>query len=251
MKVIISPAKKIKNYDLLEPVTLPALLDKTAELVTCLRHLSYSALRQVLGCNEKLARAAYHSYSFFSMNKGLSPALFSYDGIQYSYLAPAVMDENELEYVNRHIFILSALYGALRPLDGIRPYRLDFTAKIPGLGTRTLYEFWDSDIYREVSTETSTILNLSSSEYSRTVEKFIGKGKRFVDVRFYEKEEGRLTEKGVYCKMARGTMVRFLAANRIERVEEILSFTGLGYRYEPELSTRDKIIFIRERRHEC
>ena len=164
-------------------------------------------------------------------------------------MAPAVFESGQFEYVQEHLRILSGFYGVLKPMDGVVPYRLEMQAKLAAKKAPDLYKFWGDKLYREVSDESRIIINLASKEYSKCIEKYIRSDERFITCDFTEmseKDSGKLVQKGVYAKMARGEMVRFMAENRITDPEDIKGFCRLGYVFSEELSNDDKYIFIKQ-----
>ena len=170
--------------------------------------------------------------------------MISYEGIQYQYMAPAVFEESQMEYIRDHLKILSGFYGVLRPFDGVVPYRLEMQAKASEAGD--LYRFWGDKLYRELKKDEETfILNLASKEYSRCIEKYLQPGDVFLTCVFGELEDGKVKQKGTYAKMARGEMVRYLAENQVEDMEEIKNFDRLGYRFDEGLSSDREYIFLK------
>ena len=180
-----------------------------------------------------------------NLREALTPAILAYDGIQYASMAPAVFEDSQFDYVQRHLRILSGFYGVLRPMDGVAPYRLEMQAKARVAGTKNLYEFWGDDLYREVVDDSRIIVNLASVEYSRCVERFLSPGDRFITCVFGELERGRVVQKGVYAKMARGDMARYMAEIKVEVPEQLKAFDRSGYRFDEERSTDAEYVFIR------
>ena len=177
----------------------------------------------------------------------LTPALLSYEGIQYQYMAPGVFETRHWDYVQQHLRILSGFYGILRPLDGIVPYRLEMQAKLKMGSTQDLYAFWGDRIYRELAEGEDFLLNLASIEYSRAAEKYIDRKTRFVTCVFGELSDGKVKVKGTMAKMARGEMVRFMAERGVRDAEGLKGFDRLGYRYCQEKSGDKEYVFIKIR----
>ena len=177
--------------------------------------------------------------------RSLTPAILAYEGIQYRYMAPGVMEAGALEYLGERLRILSGLYGLLRPFDGVTPYRLEMQARLSVDGFKDLYDFWGKDLANQLAGETDLVVDLASREYSRAVESQLPPGVRFLKCIFGEKKDGKLVEKGTMCKMARGQMVRWLAENRIEESGGIKDFSDLGYCFSPEDSTENIYTFIK------
>lgn len=247
MKIIISPAKKMKvNTDTLEVRALPVYLHEAEYLRQYLSELSYEELKSLWKCNDQIAQINYERVRTMNLRMHLTPALLSYEGIQYQYMAPAVLEDGQWEYVQEHVCILSGFYGVVHPLDGVTPYRLEMQTKVNLPNVKNLYEYWGEKIYREVSADTEVIVNLASKEYSKCVEKYLTPEIRYITCVFAEYKGDKVIEKGTYAKMARGEMVRFLAERKAERPEEMKSFCRLGYRYSEKESTKDRYVFLKE-----
>lgn len=247
MKIIISPAKKMKvNTDTLEVWALPVYLHEAEYLRQYLSELSYEELKSLWKCNDQIAQINYERVQTMNLRMQLTPALLSYEGIQYQYMAPAVLEDGQWEYVQEHVCILSGFYGVVHPLDGVTPYRLEMQTKVNLPNVKNLYEYWGEKIYREVSADTEVIVNLASKEYSKCVEKYLTPEIRYITCVFAEYKGDKVIEKGTYAKMARGEMVRFLAEREAERPEKMKSFCRLGYRYSEKESTKDRYVFLKE-----
>lgn len=246
MRIIISPAKKMKiDNDDFEHRHMPVLLHKTRELLTYLRSLSYEELKDMWKCNDKIARLNYNRIRNMDLYNSLTPAILSFEGIQYQYMAPGVFEYDELDYIDEHLRILSGFYGVLRPYDGVTPYRLEMQTKLINWIHKSLYDFWADDIAKYLFSESRCILNLASKEYSKCVSRYITKDIRFITCIFGEINDGRVIQKGTLAKMARGEMVRFMAENKIVNVEDIKEFNRLGYVYKEELSNENTYVFIK------
>ena len=179
------------------------------------------------------------------LRKNLTPALLAYDGIQYTYMAPAVFEDGQYDYVQEHLRILSGFYGVVKPMDGVVPYRLEMQAKAAVSGHKNLYDFWGDSLYREVLDSSRIIINLASKEYSKCIEKYLQPDDRYITCVFGEPEGGKIVQKGVYAKMARGEMVRYMAANAITEPEKIKAFDWSGYQYRDDLSSDKEYVFVR------
>jgi len=246
MRIIISPAKKMKiDNDDFEHRHMPVLLHKTRELLAYLRSLNYEELKDMWKCNDKIARLNYNRIRNMDLYNSLTPAILSFEGIQYQYMAPGVFEYDELDYIDEHLRILSGFYGVLRPYDGVTPYRLEMQAKLINWIHKSLYDFWADDIAKYLFSESRCILNLASKEYSKCVSRYITKDIRFITCIFGEINDGRVIQKGTLAKMARGEMVRFMAENKIVNVEDIKEFNRLGYVYKEELSNENTYVFIK------
>ena len=242
MKIIISPAKKMKSEDDF-PLGTPVFIEKAEQLMRYVRSLSYEDAKRLWACNDKIAGQNYVRFQQMDLRRNLTPAILSYDGIQYSYMAPGVFSYGEFDYVQENLRILSGFYGVLKPMDGVTPYRLEMQAKVALDGCQSLYDFWGACLYQEVIDESRVIINLASKEYSRCVEKHLQPGDRFITVVFGEGE--KIVQKGVYAKIARGEMVRYMAEQNITDPERIKLFDRGGYRFREDMSTVERYVFIR------
>ena len=231
MKIIISPAKKMKEDDVLPWQDLPAFLEKTDRLLAAMRAMPAARLKSLWKCSDAIAEENLRRLERMDLRRGLSPAILSYEGIQYRYMAPDVFTDREFAYLQEHLRILSGFYGLLRPFDGVTPYRLEMQAKLAVDGAKDLYAFWGAD--------------LASKEYSDAVAKHLPPSVRLVRCVFGEEQEGRVVEKGTLCKMARGEMVRYMAEMGAERPEDLPAFGRLGYRFSPVRSTENVLVFLR------
>lgn len=246
MRIILSPAKKMNvDEDTLPVRGLPVFLEETQKLADWMRGLSREELKAVWKCNDRLAAVNYGRHQHMDLLRALTPAVLSYEGLAYQHMAPAVFDGECLEYIEKHLRILSGFYGLLRPFDGVRPYRLEMQAKIACGGCRTLYEFWGDRIARRLFAETDCIVDLASREYSRCISGYLPEGTRYVTFVFGELSDGRVKEKGTYCKIARGEMVRYMAEHKIGKPEDCKGFRLFGFRCSEALSGENRYIFLR------
>lgn len=207
-------------------------------LQSALTALDRKTLEKRFACSSRLFASAWKELHLQCEGLGTppSPAVLSYCGIAYASMAPSVFTQDEWTYVNTHLYILSAAYGLLRPLDALRPYRMEMAWKTP----IDLTAFWKKKLAGFFDDE--PVVNLASREYARA----LPDGIRRIDVRFFEEQQGRRKEKGVYVKIARGTMVRWMAENRVEFPEKLAAFDGLGYRFDPGASCETEYIFVRK-----
>jgi cytoplasmic iron level regulating protein YaaA (DUF328/UPF0246 family) len=208
--------------------------------------LSYEEVKGLWKCGDRIAETNYKHFSNMSITERLTPAILAYEGIQFQYMAPHVFEQEQWDYIEKHLYILSGFYGMLRPLDGIVPYRLEMQASIKLSGYKDLYDYWGDTLCRKLYEDTDIVLNLASNEYSKCIEKYLTDQVQFITCTFGEYKDGKITTKGTYAKMARGEMVRYLAERSIEDVSEIKHFDRLGYRYKPEASNKKNIVFIKE-----
>lgn len=246
MRIIISPAKQMRvDTDSFVCTELPVFVDKTEILKEWIRGLSYEEQKKLWGCNDKIAQQNAERFAHMDLRKNMTPGILAYNGIQYTYMAPAVFEDGQYEYVQEHLRILSGFYGVVKPMDGVVPYRLEMQAKATFAGHNNLYDFWGDSIYREVRDDSGIIINLASKEYSKCIEKYLQPDDRYITCIFGELEGGKVVQKGVYAKMARGEMVRFMAGIHAEEPEQIKDFDWSGYHFDEERSSNTEYVFIR------
>ena len=246
MRIILSPAKKMnEDSDTMEPLGLPALINQTEEVLLWMRRQSHEDLQKLWKCNDKIAKQNVERVEHMNLYSRLTPAILSYEGIAYQYMAPAVFEKGQFEYVQANLRILSAFYGVLRPMDGVTPYRLEMQAKASIGESKDLYALWGGRLYDEVRDDSGIIINLASKEYSKCIEKYLTARDTYITVTFCEKSGEKLVTKGTYAKMARGEMVRYMAEMQIENPQDIRRFNRLGYVYRADISSDTEYIFER------
>lgn len=247
MRIIISPAKKMRQEpDGLPYTQLPKFLPEAEHLAGCLQAMEPHALQALWRCNDAIAACNIERLRQMELRRNLTPAILAFEGIQYQYMAPGVFEDRQLDYLERHLRILSGFYGMLRPFDGVTPYRLEMQAKLRVDGCQTLYEFWGARLAQELAQGVDWVLDLASKEYSRAVLPHLPAEIPVICCVFAERKNGKLVEKGTLCKMARGQMVRFLAEGNITEPEGVRQFNQLGYRYCETASTQKKFVFLKE-----
>ena len=245
MRIIISPAKKMNvDTDSLAWIDLPAFLPQTEEILRKLRTLSPQELKKLWKCNDQIAVLNTERLAHMDLRRQLTPAILSYEGIQYQYMAPSVFTNEEFDYVQEHLRILSGFYGILKPFDGVTPYRLEMQAKLSICNAKDLYGYWSDSVAEFLFCETDCIINLASKEYSQCISKYLTDDIRFITCTFGEQINGKIIEKGTMCKMARGEMVRYMAENQIEDPALIKKFDRLNYSYREELSSDSNYVFL-------
>ena len=246
MRIIISPAKNMsQNNKELEYNSLPIFLEDTKKILSTLREKNQSELQNIWKCNDKLLEENIQRIKNMDLTKNLTPAILTYEGMVFKHLIPAVLEDNNLEYLLKNLRILSGFYGVLKPLDGITLYRLEMQSKLKIDSFKNLYDFWGDKIYREILDESKIIINLASKEYTKAIEKFLTEDIRFITCSFVEKSGDQLVTKGTYSKMARGEMARFIAKHNLEKPEELKKFNKLGYIFREDLSSETEYIFER------
>ena len=232
--------------DVLEFQGYPEFLEDTDILRRYISGLSYGDAKALWKCNDAIAEQNFERFRDMDLRRNLTAAIVAYEGIQYQYMAPTVMDRDALDYIQEHLRILSGFYGILKPLDGVVPYRLEMQAKANVDGHKNLYSFWGKRLAETLFSETDTIINLASKEYSKCVSSYLTPDITFITCVFGEYVNGKVVEKGTYAKMARGEMVRFLAEQKAETPEVMKQFDRLGYVYDADASDEKTYVFIKK-----
>jgi uncharacterized protein len=256
MLTLLSPAKKLLNFNkpYLEATTTPAFHKKTDELIGLMKSMSVSSIAQLMHLSETLAELNYQRYqAFYRESCPLShcyPALFLFQGDVYQSLKAGEWDRATVEFSQSHLAILSGLYGLLRPLDLIQPYRLEMGTKLPNNCGKNLYDFWQITITNELnnrllSEETPVLINLASTEYFSAVDKSLLKAP-LITIHFLEQKNDQLKVVGIHAKKARGAMANYIMTEQIENIEKIKEFSLLNYRYCEKSSDGENFNFIRE-----
>ena len=255
MGFVISPAKKMSVVEGPPYVAgLPALVERTDELLEAVRALSLEQAQQLWQCSDRLARANYRRMREADLRHDLTAAAIAYEGIQYQHLAPQVMDQASLDYLDRHLRILSGFYGVLAPRDGVVPYRLEMQAKLAlpaqrGHGaTSNLYEYWGDTLAHHVAQQFDVVVNVASVEYAKAVTPYLAEmGVRVLTCLFgtVRPSDGRLVQRSTEAKAARGDFVRWCAEHAVEATCDLDGFDDRGYHLDPARSDADTLVFVR------
>lgn len=246
MLAFLSPAKNMRppRQDGIPPTT-PAFLPQVRQLAEQLKSLSAWQLETLLHTSPELALRVFVHYQEFDTARPGWPALLSYRGLAYSALSPESFSEKDLAFAQQHVRILSALYGALRPLDGILPHRLEFQCGVRVDG-KNLYAFWGDRLYRSLFSEGVPVVNLASAEYAKAVVPHLRPGDRLVTCEFLQPVRGKFVTRPTEAKQCRGGMIRFLCKNRLNRPEQLQAFEGNGYCFRADLSDETRYRFVKE-----
>ncbi len=245
MRIILSPAKKMRIDDSLPWQDLPIFLNHTEQILKILQGMDAGELKNLWKCNDQIAALNVDRLANMDLHRNLTPAILAYEGIAYQRMAPGVFTDQEFRYVQEQLRILSGFYGILRPFDGVTPYRLEMQAKLSVAGRKDLYTYWGDTLAQELLKETDCLVNLASKEYSVCVSKHLPADVKFISCVFGEEKNGKIIEKSTMCKMARGEMVRFMAQNQITDPAEMEAFDLLNFRYAPEYSDERNYVFLR------
>ncbi|MCR4950617.1 MAG: peroxide stress protein YaaA [Solobacterium sp.] len=244
MKIILSPAKTMRRADDdFSHESLPVFLERTEILLEKMRGMDHDGLKKLWNCSEKLTKENMERLAVMDLENTLSPALFAYIGLAFQHLAANAMTEEQLAYLREHLYILSGFYGALKPFDGVTPYRLEMQAVFPD--GMDLYAFWDASVHDEVMRNDQTVINLASKEYSRVISDHLRPQEHMITCVFAQEHGRKIRTKGTLAKMARGTMVWWMSENNITDPEDLKQFDA-GYRYSEKDSDRDTFVFLEE-----
>ncbi|EOS62145.1 hypothetical protein C815_00036 [Firmicutes bacterium M10-2] len=232
MKIIIAPTKQMKFKDDLDvEYTTPLFQNESLDLRKKISDLDLPVLKKIMKISDRMLPKVYDL--FHTDHPQFGCAILSYSGIAFQYMAPGIFTDDQLDYIDKHLRIVSGLYGIVRPFDQIEEYRLEMQTKLP-FPPYSLYEFWNDKI--ATALEDDVILNLASEEYAKCIRPY----KPLIDVRFLD-VDGK--EKGVYVKMARGEMVRYMAENNIEHIEQIQKFDRQDFVFCPKQSNKTLYVF--------
>lgn len=257
LRIMISPAKKMHAADDLPvPATVPLFLDHTEALKQYLQELDYGTLKGIWKCNDAIAAQNVERLRDMCLTGRVTPAVMAYDGIQYQHMAPEVMTREQLSYIGRHLYILSGFYGVLHAFDGVVPYRLEMQAKLDwkhgAEHVTSLYDYWGDRLYRVLTepeaekTDPVTIVNLASKEYSKAVESWLKPDDSVITCVFGEEKDGAVKVKATAAKMARGSMVRYMAECQAENIDQLKGFDRMGYQYQECFSDIHTLVFTRK-----
>lgn len=253
MIVLLSPAKTLDE----SPVqglatTQPRLQAESATLINKLRKQSVANLQGLMKISEKLAilnRDRYRAYSDTFTEDNAKPAALMFKGDVYTGLEADRFSEEDMAFAQKHIRILSGLYGLLRPLDLIQPYRLEMGTSLKVGRKKNLYDFWDGQITELIqedltASSSDTVLNLASQEYFHSVktDKLAG---QIIHVHFKENRDGKLKVISFNAKKARGKMAQLIVRERITGIAALKELVVDDYIFNDELSTETELLFVK------
>lgn len=254
MLTLLSPAKKL-NMDPVEtgvPVTQPRLTEDTTELATVAKTQSAADLKRLMHISDKLAEMNFERFQTFNLDNRSNcakPAGLAFDGDVYWGLDADSLSDDALSYAQDHLRILSGLYGVLRPMDAIQPYRLEMGTKMKNGRGKSLYDFWGSRIADRLNEDLAdhadaTVVNLASNEYFKAVDTD-ALGRTVIGAKFLNVKDGKSRSLMYYAKHARGTMARWIMENRVDRADGLKDFNADGYSLDAKASTDTELVFTR------
>lgn len=201
--------------------------------------------------NLSMAHEVQEQFNTFGMRSTpVRAAALAYNGIAYLGLNAQDFSADDFVFAQQHLNILSGLYGVVRPMDGIKPYRLEMQQPVMPEGYRSLYDYWQESVNKHLSKRlrkgSRTVVNTASNEYSKVVQKrLLPVGTRLLSLKFLEQEERGLRQIVVHTKKARGMIARFIIKNRLTDPDDLKAFDSEGYFFHPALSSDDEWVFTR------
>ena len=255
MLALISPAKTL-DYESVLPTdahTLPRLLKHSQELINVSRHLSATEIANLMSVSEKIANLNVERFNDWQPEFNFSnarQALFAFKGDVYTGLDAYALNDQHIAYAQQHLRMLSGLYGLLRPLDLMMPYRLEMGTKLKNPRGQHLYDFWDNIITDLINQDLAEVhsdllVNLASDEYYKSVKP--GKIKaEIIKPVFLDQKNGKYKVISFYAKKARGLMARFIIENQAKRAEDLKSFNMDGYYFDADSSLKGELVFKRD-----
>ncbi|MFW1689916.1 peroxide stress protein YaaA [Acinetobacter ursingii] len=255
MLSVISPAKTL-DYETTLPTdkhTLPRLLDQSEQLIEVCRELSASQIASLMSVSDKIATLNADRFRDWTADLSLAnarQAIYAFKGDVYTGLDAYSLKQADIEFAQTHLRMLSGLYGLLRPLDLMMPYRLEMGTKLHNPRGHNLYEFWDDQITQLIikdleHTKTDILVNIASDEYYKSVnEKLIDA--QIIKPVFLDQKNGKYKVISFYAKKARGLMARFIIENKLEKAQDLKAFNGDGYYFDADNSTESELVFKRD-----
>ena len=255
MLTVISPAKTL-DYETpphIDQYTQPRFLSNSAELINVLDTLSVQGVAELMKLSDKLASlnvARYNSWPSDLTSENSKQAILAFKGDVYTGLDAATLSEAQLNYAQQHLRILSGLYGILRPLDLMYPYRLEMGTKLKTRSFKGLYQYWDDALTQKLkedlkAIQSDVIINLASKEYFDALQPE-ELGANIINIHFRELRNGDLKFISYNAKRSRGWMVRYVVKNRLTEAQQLKSFDWEGYEFRSDLSDDTNWYFVRE-----
>jgi hypothetical protein len=254
MLYLLSPAKSL-DYETPasnKKATTPQFIDHSIELIDVLKTKSTQEISELMDLSEALSSlnvARYAAWSPKFTAKNSKPAVLAFDGDVYDGLAAKTLSEDDLAWAQQHVAILSGLYGVLRPMDKLQPYRLEMGTSLATARGRNLYDFWGDTIaehlnQRLAADASPVIVNLASQEYFRAADRKVLKP-RVVECVFEDWKGGQYKVISFFAKKARGLMARYAIQNRIATPKKLEKFDLEGYAFDERVSEPDRLVFRR------
>lgn len=247
MITVISPAKRLNETPVDLAMTAPVLAADAARLAKVAKALSVQDLADLMDISPNLAALNHARFAGFTKDTPRYPAAFMFDGDTYAGLEVRTLSDDALRWAQSHLRILSGLYGVLRPLDSIQPYRLEMGSRLATPKGRDLYAYWGDKIAKSLAADAaeigaSVLVNCASIEYFGAVQ---GLTLRVITPSFLEEKDGSAKIVSFWAKKARGAMARYICENHLGDPDDLRGFDIGGYRYRADLSKPDHPVFTR------
>ena len=251
MLLILAPSKTQKQLQCTHATTTtPQLLEKTTQLAQVLKQMNASEIAVLMKTSEKLTQETMVKIQGFNApftRDNSHPAIFTFTGDSYNSITPTLWTADQLEYAQKHLITLSGLYGVLRPLDLMQPYRLEMGLKLTTDLGKNMYQFWGTSITECIKQQLCdhkdrAVISLSSAEYTKTIQKK-DLPDTCIDIIFKQTKDGKTKTIPIYSKRARGAMANFAITEKIEEREMLKEFDGDGYSFIPEESNATQYVF--------
>lgn len=251
MLLLLAPSKTQQPIDFdYKLISQPTFLQQAKQLNELLQQKTAEEIATLMKTSEKITNNTIDMIGKFTVpftKTNSHPAIFTFQGDAYSNLTPTKWDTTQLEHAQKHLLILSGLYGALRPLDLMQPYRLEMGLKLENINGSNLYQFWGESITNMINQhlqtcEHKTVINLASTEYSKSIvkKKLVGD---MIEIVFRQEKEAKLKTIPIYSKRARGAMANFVVMRKLNRPDQLKDFNEDGYSFDKSSSTATKWIF--------
>lgn len=250
MQILLANAKIMIEKSDVEPLTIPMFQEHANNLAVEMASLPLEEIARMLGCNHKLALENWRRYQeFFSARR--IPAIMAYNGQAYKHLRAASLGSDALEFAQNHLWITCFLYGLLRPLDGIVPYRMEHCVRLEATGDRPVCRFWRdklTDVLIEATkADDGTLIHLSTGEYEQLFDwQRVCRELHVVQPLFYVRTGQDLKMQAVWAKACRGAMVRFILEHQTCKADDLHAFSYEGFEYNPRLGEEAFPHFVRE-----
>lgn len=255
MRILLSPAKTLdfENRTDHSEISHPRFLDDSEKLIRKLRRFSRKKIGELMHISPKLAELNADRYAQWlpgEVHENARPAVFAFKGDVYIGLDIESFSEEDLAFAQEHLRILSGLYGLLKPLDLIQPYRLEMGTKLKVGRKNNLYEFWGDKLTTTLNQELQEdsapfLINLASNEYYNAIQAKLFEG-RIITPNFVDWKNGKYKSISFFLKKARGMMAAWIIKHRIANPEDLASFEMEGYSFNAEMSTEDAPVFSRK-----
>lgn len=251
MQILLANAKIMFEHSEVEPLSEPMFQPTANELAMEMASCDIDTLSKEMDCSRKLAAENWHRYQNFFVAEKL-PAIMAYNGQAYKHLKAKTLNENDLAFGQQHLWITCFLYGLLRPMDAVVPYRMEHCVKLAITDDKPINTFWKDKLtdvlINSVKADDGVLIHLSTGEYEHLFDwKRVMEEVKVIHPLFYVRQkDGFLKMQAVWAKSCRGAMVRFILQNQITKPEDLKAFSHEGFEYNPNLGEELYPHFVRD-----